>query len=129
MRGKLIFSFLCLFVLKAIEAKVRYFPKHYISTCSTNNCEGTLNACSNCFGENQCKSCISTTTGCSSCANDIFKREDLEDLGGTQYLICDSSDSLQTKVCHLFCRGQYKQTGNCVRYNNLPVCECSSNSG
>ncbi|RMZ96870.1 WD40 repeat-containing, partial [Brachionus plicatilis] len=54
---------------------------------------------------------------------------DLETINGNQYLICDSGDPIQSKVCHLYCRGQFAESGKCVRENNLPICKCSSETG
>ncbi|CAF1066208.1 unnamed protein product [Brachionus calyciflorus] len=64
----------------------------------------------NFFGERSCKTCIS------------FSKPECS-------VFCDPLDPIQSKVCHLFFRGQFTQSGQCVRENNLPVCKCSSEPG
>ncbi|RMZ99010.1 hypothetical protein BpHYR1_021583, partial [Brachionus plicatilis] len=66
---------------------------------------------------------------CSICADDIYNKDDLETIDGNEYLICDPGDPIQSKVFHLYCRGQYAQSGQCVRVNHLPICKCYSDSG
>lgn len=122
-----IFIFLSIFFINKLECSIQV--KFWIATCTLNECSTALNTCINCFGERNCKSCItSAKADCSTCANDIYNKDELENIGGNQYLICDNSDPIQQKVCHLFCRGQYLQTGFCVRIQNIPVCQCMTDS-
>ena len=99
--------------------------KHWLYSCSSVECSTALNICSNCYGEINCKTCITNYRAeCSVCAHDIFNKNDLETINGNDYLICDSSFSYHGKICNIFCRGQYFQTGQCIRILNIPVCEC-----
>ncbi|RNA20090.1 hypothetical protein BpHYR1_014898 [Brachionus plicatilis] len=75
-----------------------------------------------CFGKRGRKSCKALSKSeCAVYAADIFNKDDLETINGNNYLICDSLDQIQSKVCHLYCRGQYAQSGECVRENNIPI--------
>ena len=81
------------------------------------------------MGEASCKTCITNSLpACSNCANDIYNKDDLETIGGIQYMLCDISSQFQQKVCHLFCRRQNHQTGQCVKIQQILVCECTSDS-
>lgn len=103
--------------------------KNWLFTCTSTECSAALSICSNCLGERQCKSCITNYKAeCSVCAEDIFNKNDLESIGGNDYLMCDSSDQFHGKICHLFCRGQYYQTGQCTRLINLPICQCTTDT-
>lgn len=111
------------------ESSFNKNSKYWLITCGYSGCMFAFNFCFTCLGENNCKECLSSINQiCSSCADDIFKQDFMEVIDGVNYLICDPMDLVQTKVCHLFCRGQFKTTGQCVRVNNLPVCQCSSES-
>ncbi|RNA06506.1 hypothetical protein BpHYR1_054191 [Brachionus plicatilis] len=102
-------------------------PKFWLTSCSLSGCSLTLNACHHCYGEKNCKSCItSIKPECSKCVDDIFNQSDLQNVEDNKYLLCDASDSFQVTVCHFHCRGKYYQTGNCIRLNNIPVCQCTS---
>jgi hypothetical protein len=99
--------------------------KFWLTTCLADGCSLQLGSCMSCFGETNCKRCItSLKPECGQCAEDIYNRNDLETVAGNQYLFCDSMDFFQRQICHLFCRGQFAQTGNCIRISNLPICEC-----
>ncbi|CAF0765523.1 unnamed protein product [Brachionus calyciflorus] len=103
--------------------------KYWLTSCSLTGCSITLNACLNCFGERGCTSCVtSIRPECDQCISDIYNKNDLETYEGVQYFICDSLDSFQEKICHIYCRGQYKQTGKCTRYQNLPICQCTNDN-
>ncbi|RNA28920.1 hypothetical protein BpHYR1_004450, partial [Brachionus plicatilis] len=104
--------------------------RYWLISCTLSGCSFAFSSCMNCYGERGCKSCIALSKPeCAVCADDIFNKEDLETINGNQYLICDSGDPIQSKVCHLYCRGQFAESGNCVRENNLPICKCSSETG
>ncbi|RNA35749.1 hypothetical protein BpHYR1_036409, partial [Brachionus plicatilis] len=104
--------------------------RYWLISCTLSGCSFAFSSCMNCYGERGCKSCISLSKPeCSICADDIYNKDDLETIDGNEYLICDPGDPIQSKVCHLYCRGQYAQSGQCVRVNNLPICKCSSESG
>ena len=126
-----IFLALLFLLISCSESK---FPeqkntKSWLFTCAINSCSPFLNLCFNCFGERQCKTCITNIkSDCELCANDIYDKNNLEYIGGKEYLICDSTEPLHTKVCHLFCRGQFSQTGFCSKVQNVPVCICSSDT-
>lgn len=101
--------------------------KFWLISCKLNGCSFAFASCMNCFGERSCKTCITLSKPeCSACADDIYNKDDLETIGDNKYFICDSSDPIQSVVCHLYCRGQFKQSGQCGIENNLPVCLCSS---
>ncbi|RNA20443.1 hypothetical protein BpHYR1_053963, partial [Brachionus plicatilis] len=101
----------------------------WLISCTLSGCSFAFSSCMNCYGERGCKSCIALSKPeCAVCADDIFNKEDLETINGNQYMICDSQDPIQSKVCHLYCRGQFSQSGKCVRENNLPICKCSFES-
>ena len=101
--------------------------KYWYFTCSSNECTTAINSCLNCLGERMCKACITNTNpNCATCANDIFNKEDLENIDGIPYFVCENSDPFQSKVCHFYCRGQYSQFGQCEINQNLPYCQCSS---
>ncbi|RNA35750.1 WD-40 repeat-containing [Brachionus plicatilis] len=103
--------------------------RYWLISCTLSGCSFAFSSCMNCYGERGCKSCISLSKPeCSVCADDIYNKDDLETIDGNEYLICDPGDPIQSKVCHLYCRGQYAQSGQCVRVNNLPICKCSSES-
>ena len=76
-----------------------------------------------------CKACITNANpNCSTCASDIFNKEDLETIDGNSYFVCESSDPYQSKACHFYCRGQFLQFGQCEIEQNISVCKCSSPS-
>ena len=103
--------------------------RYWYSSCSSSECTTAINSCLNCLSERMCKACITNTIpNCSTCANDIFNKEDLEIINGVSYFVCESSDPFQSKVCHFYCRGQLFQFGQCEIQQNLPVCKCSSSS-
>ncbi|RNA20441.1 hypothetical protein BpHYR1_053961 [Brachionus plicatilis] len=113
-----------------IDGFIKDNSRYWLISCTLSGCSFAFSSCMNCYGERGCKSCIALSKPeCAVCADDIFNKEDLETINGNQYLICDSQDPIQSKVCHLYCRGQFSQSGNCVRENNFPICKCSSESG
>ena len=120
--------FICLFLfVSQIESNSLISQKYWYLTCSSSECTTAINSCLNCLGERMCKACITNANPeCSTCANDIFNKEDLETIEGENYFICESSDPIQAKICHFYCRGQYSQFGQCVIQQNLPVCQCIS---
>ncbi|RNA23189.1 WD-40 repeat [Brachionus plicatilis] len=104
--------------------------RYWLISCTLSGCSLAFNSCMNCFGERGCKSCISLSKPeCAECADDIFNKDDLEIINGNEYLICDSQDPIQSRVCHFYCRGQFAQSGQCIRENNLPICKCFSDFG
>lgn len=124
------FFFIFLFILFIGASFGISNSKYWLISCSLNDCSFAFNSCMNCFGEQDCKICITLSQPeCSLCADDIFNKDDMESLNGNNYLICDSFDPIQEKVCHIYCRGKYKQYGQCVRENNFPICKCSSEPG
>ncbi|CAF0716253.1 unnamed protein product [Brachionus calyciflorus] len=101
---------------------------YWLGTCIKANCEDALKLCNGCYGEHGCKSCVSSLNlECIECVNDIYNKNDLDIIGSAAYMICDSQDSLQVNACHLFCRGQYIKTGNCIDNQNIPICQCNNN--
>ncbi|CAF0727637.1 unnamed protein product [Brachionus calyciflorus] len=115
-------------LISSIDANKLIQSKFWLTSCSFSGCYITFNSCLNCFGERNCKNCItSIKPECSVCADDIYNKNDLEEIGGNQYFICDSLDNFQVKACQLYCRGQYFQSGQCLRVQNVPVCQCSLN--
>ncbi|CAF1039001.1 unnamed protein product, partial [Brachionus calyciflorus] len=104
--------------------------KYWLLSCNLSGCSFAFSTCMTCLGESGCKACISLSKpGCSTCADDIFKKDDLETIDGNKYLLCDPLDPIQSTVCHIYCRGQYAQIGQCVRENNSPICKCFSETG
>lgn len=104
--------------------------KYWLVSCTLDSCSFAFNSCMNCFGVLGCKSCITLNKPeCSVCVDDIYNKDDLETINGNQYLLCDSLDPMQSAVCHLYCRGQYAQSGQCTVENGLPICKCSVQSG
>lgn len=102
--------------------------RHWISSCSSLSCTSTFAQCMNCSGQQDCKSCLmSTYPECNNCINDIFKVE-IEFINGLDYLICDPQESYHQHICHFHCRGQFKETGKCVRQANIPLCQCSAST-
>ena len=121
------FIFICLFT-SLVKSNNLINSRYWYFSCSSPECTTAINSCLNCLGERMCKACITNTNpNCSTCANDIFNKEDLETIDGNSYFICESSDPFQSKVCHFYCRGQYSQYGQCETDQNLPVCKCSAN--
>ncbi|RNA06326.1 WD-40 repeat [Brachionus plicatilis] len=117
--NKILF-FLTTLVASSIEQS-DIFTGHWLNACRPNVCSETaFSLCWNCFGERVCKSCISFNKWeCSTCADGIYNKENLEKISGNHYLICDSMDSIQSRVCHLFCRGQYSQSDNIIKNASL----------
>ncbi|RNA06504.1 NACHT and WD domain [Brachionus plicatilis] len=118
--------FIVLFASQSQSAKI-INPKFWLTTCPLSGCTLTFNACLGCYGERNCKSCItSIKPECATCADDIFAEDGLETINENKYLLCDANDSFQVTVCHFHCRGRYYQTGKCTRLLNFPICECLS---
>lgn len=103
------------------------YSKHWLQSCGTNDCLSVINSCLDCLGELQCKECIKNKPECITCSQDIFDKEHLENIQGINYLLCDIYNPLQVKVCQIFCRGSYYSTGDCIRYENIPICKCNNN--
>ncbi|CAF0779022.1 unnamed protein product [Brachionus calyciflorus] len=103
--------------------------KYWQISCNLNGCAQPLNTCLNCIGEQDCIKCISNSKPeCSTCANEIFNKDDLEEINENKYLLCESSDIIHNKVCLIYCRGNFFRNGQCLRFQNFPVCQCSTNS-
>ena len=118
---------LFLFLISKIESSNLILNKYWYLTCSSNECLNAINSCLNCLGERMCKACVTNANPeCSTCVNDIFNKDDLENIDGVQHFICDSSDPVQAKMCHFYCRGNFSQIGQCIIHQNLPICECST---
>ena len=122
-----LFVVLFVTIFSITEALSETDSKYWLYTCNSVECSLAFSSCLNCFGEQGCKTCISVSKpGCSVCAEDIFNKNHLEPVNENKYLVCDPSDPFQLKVCHFYCRGQYEETGQCMRMGNKPVCICSS---
>lgn len=120
-----IFLALSAISISLVESKA----KHWLVSCQFTGCYLSFNFCLNCYGEKNCIKCIENIhIPCSDCAQSIFNEDYLEILDGTKYLICDPNEHFQNQVCHLYCRGKYFTEGYCQKLNNVPVCQCLSNS-
>ncbi|CAF1039019.1 unnamed protein product [Brachionus calyciflorus] len=103
--------------------------KYWLLSCNLSGCSFAFSTCMTCLGESGCKTCITLSKpDCSTCADDIFKKEYMVPIFGKEYLVCDPSDPIQSKVCHIYCRGQFAQIGQCERLDDYLVCKCSSKS-
>ena len=121
--------FLSFLFLKQFEFSNLIQLKYWYMSCSSPECMTSISSCMNCAGERMCKSCVTNSNpDCTTCVNDIFSKEGLEDVNNEQYFICENSDPFQSKVCHFYCRGKYAVSGQCIRFQNLPVCNCSYDS-
>ena len=119
--------FLCLIVIALGESSIVHKEKIYLTTCSSSTCTDALTKCAFCFGETQCKKCISDfNEECVLCASEVFSEPSFT-IGGTVYpMICDSTQALQVSVCNIRCRSEWFTNGNCVKVENAPVCQCST---
>lgn len=118
--------FLIFLSVYQINTTSLYVAKHWLNSCAHNDCSKAINSCLNCNGEFDCISCVTNfRQECSQCAQEIFNVDDLESINGINYLLCDKSDPFQDKICHIYCRGISRLTGQCTRVQNIPVCQCS----
>ncbi|CAF1013692.1 unnamed protein product [Brachionus calyciflorus] len=123
---KTFFIFFLTFLFFSISEIKTLETKYWLSSCTLYGCEIAINECSNCFGETNCKRCITNIKQyCSFCAEDIFDKEILETIGNEKYFLCDNTDPFQRKICHIYCRGKLINFGDCKRIENIPACECS----
>ncbi|CAF0913087.1 unnamed protein product [Brachionus calyciflorus] len=113
-----------------IESNLINESKLWSITCGSDTCSQSLSVCLFCYGERQCRQCLfNFNQECSACADDIFDKNNLENINGKDYLLCDSSDPLQVKICHIHCRSRNIAYGVCTKVQNIPVCECTADSG
>lgn len=127
---KVIFYLYFFIFLSISESSNESYSKYWLISCSQSDCSFAFGSCLNCFGEQDCKTCITLSKPeCSLCADDIFNDDDMESVNGNKYLICDSFDPIQQKACQIYCRGKYQKSGQCVRENNFPICKCSAEPG
>lgn len=118
-----------LIILFFISIKIEHYQsivqaKHWLVSCLS--CSTHFKYCFNCYGVSQCTECLtSIRPECSFCINDIYQ-DKLETIAGKKYLICDKSNVLHAKICHLYCRGMYYETGVCQKFKNKPVCRCKN---
>ncbi|CAF0891265.1 unnamed protein product [Brachionus calyciflorus] len=113
-----------------IESNLINESKLWSITCGSDTCSQSLSVCLYCYGERQCRQCLfNFNQECSACADDIFDKNNLENINGKDYLLCDSSDPLQVKICHIHCRSRNIAYGVCTKVQNIPVCECTADPG
>lgn len=123
-------KFISLILVLVIVSQTEQFKseiqkKHWLVSCLS--CSSHFNFCFNCYGIPQCTEClISIRPECSSCINDIYQDDQLENINGKKYLICDKSKELHNEICHLYCRGKFYATGTCQKLKNKPVCRCKN---
>ena len=101
--------------------------KIYPASCNTPICKEGLDACiaSDCYVARDCKSIIDGNyPTCSRCVVDILDPSTHATVNGNNYLVCDSEDDLQVKVCLFYCRVYYYPYGECVKQYSVPICKC-----
>ncbi|RNA28450.1 serine threonine kinase [Brachionus plicatilis] len=102
------------------------FNQYASITCQTSFCKLALDPCVRCFGVYQCKKCIlSVEKDCLPCADEIYAQKNVM-IGRNQFQMCHTLNDLSNKICHMFCRGYFYETGSCQMLNDIFVCQCSN---
>ncbi|CAF1079029.1 unnamed protein product [Brachionus calyciflorus] len=95
------------------------------NNCASESCSKSLDICKFCYGERQCRQCITNfDSQCSQCVDFIYDKNNLLSINNDKYLLCDASDPLQTKICNIYCRGQNVGQSSCGLIDNVQVCKC-----
>lgn len=124
-----LFFLIAFYSFDLVKCKPKYISRatrHWLESCKESSCDGAFEACKMCNGETQCQKCIKESAlSCLKCAFEIYDKADQEHINGTHFLLCDPEEELQSKVCHMFCRGIFRATGRCQIVDNIPLCICS----
>ena len=124
--------YLIFIVLFVGETKCKELERSYsvykncITTCSISSCSIAIEYCmTQCYSVNDCKSClINRDPLCSICANDIFNSNNMFQVYGQSYLLCDQYGYFQASVCQFYCKAYSKTIGKCNDVQGLSACLC-----
>jgi hypothetical protein len=100
--------------------------QRWLYSCSEGECSEAIDNCNEkkCLGKSQCIKCVGDYDyDCKRCAEEIFSKFTLVD----GKFICHDNDSLQQKVCQLYCQGSFYNSGECRRdEKSIPQCYCEN---
>lgn len=131
MNKLVIMLFVKFFLLALLDQRVsgnNVSLKNWVDSCNSDRCRLALDECSaTCNGISNCQLCLSSKDFmCTQCSLDVFNFLFTYPLNGVNYLQCNQNDPIQNSVCNYYCRGQYKNNGECKTAQIVTVCMCYS---
>ncbi|CAF0921280.1 unnamed protein product [Brachionus calyciflorus] len=133
MSNKNLFLIFFIILLDSFNAKIlsQSLQRQWLNTCNNSKCTTAITQCSmtGCVDSTSCKNCIINKDPlCLQCAFDIFNPNNLFEIYGNDYLLCDPNIALETHVCSIFCKDEFKKNiGQCKQFEIYTACFCYSN--